>query len=198
MSDHSEEDKYHPKDALGNATNAVMLTGGAGLVVSGVQNALARQNYGLFGLFTRSGSTIAMFAAMGGAYSFIRDASANLRETEDVWNTTIGGFVAGSLIGIRYAKIPAVLGFGAGLASLLASFEVGGGTLRGFYDSPKVDEVARKDQIRTTRRRPVEETLAEIGEGRGIFGPGYAERRRLLLKEKYGIDVPAGPEKPYA
>ena len=24
----------------------------------------------------------------------------------------------------------------------------------------------------------------------GIYGPGYAERRRERIKEKYGIDVP--------
>jgi hypothetical protein len=27
----------------------------------------------------------------------------------------------------------------------------------------------------------------------GIYGPGYDERRRERIKEKYGIDVPAKP-----
>jgi len=38
---------------------------------------------------------------MGGSYMFVRNASANLREKEDHWNPTIGGFVAGAILGTR-------------------------------------------------------------------------------------------------
>jgi hypothetical protein len=38
---------------------------------------------------------------MGGTYEFTRLASANLREKEDSWNTALGGFLAGSLIGLK-------------------------------------------------------------------------------------------------
>jgi len=188
---------YHPKDAIGNATKASLVTGGAGLVISGVQNTLARQNYGFWGVFTKSGSTVAIFAAMGATYGFLKDASANLRETDDTWNSAIGGFFAGSLIGLRSMRIPQVLGYGAGLAVTIAVFEAGGGTIRGFYDRINVDDI-EKERIRSLRRLPFEQTIAEVGEGRGIYGPGYQERRRQRLKEKYGIDVPAEPEKPYA
>ncbi|KAK4910577.1 hypothetical protein LTR66_017424 [Elasticomyces elasticus] len=34
------------------------------------------------------------------------------------------------------------------------------------------------------------ETINELGEGRGIYGPGYEERRAQRIKEAYGIDVP--------
>lgn len=40
-------------------------------------------------------------AAMGGTYSFVRTASANLREREDPWNTALGGFFSGAIIGLR-------------------------------------------------------------------------------------------------
>lgn len=40
-----------------------------------------------------------------------------------------------------------------------------GGSLRGQRD-PNVDEYARKEALRNNRRRPIEETLAEVGEGR--------------------------------
>lgn len=41
---------------------------------------------------------------MGGAYEFTKCASANLREKEDTLNPTIGGFVAGSMLGLRCAS----------------------------------------------------------------------------------------------
>ena len=34
------------------------------------------------------------------------------------------------------------------------------------------------------------ETLEQLGEGRGIQGPGYEERRAERIKERYGIEVP--------
>jgi hypothetical protein len=40
-------------------------------------------------------------AAVGGTYEFTRFASANLREKDDSLNTAIGGFLAGSVLGLR-------------------------------------------------------------------------------------------------
>ena len=38
---------------------------------------------------------------MGGAYEFTKNASANLREKDDAWNPTFGGFFAGTMLGLR-------------------------------------------------------------------------------------------------
>ncbi len=46
-----------------------------------------------------------MTAAMGGTYSFVRAASANLRETNDTYYTALGGFFAGSILGLRGAYL---------------------------------------------------------------------------------------------
>jgi hypothetical protein len=43
---------------------------------------------------------------MGGSYMFTRNAAANLREKEDFWNPTIGGFVAGAILGTRCMQSP--------------------------------------------------------------------------------------------
>lgn len=51
------------------------------------------------------------------------------------------------------------------------------------------DRVEAKERYRKNRRRPIEETIAELGEGRGIFGPGYEERRRERIKANYGIEI---------
>lgn len=40
-------------------------------------------------------------AAVGGTYEFTRFAAANLRERDDSLNTAIGGFLAGSVLGLR-------------------------------------------------------------------------------------------------
>lgn len=92
----------------------------------------------------------------------------------------------------------------------MGAFDYTGGSLSGFKKDKDLDEFERKQALRKNRRRPIEETLSELGEGRGmppqrgrpelcnanmttlgIYGPGYDERRRERIKEKYGIDVPA-------
>jgi hypothetical protein len=42
---------------------------------------------------------------MGGTYEFTRFASANLREKDDSLNPAIGGFLAGSIMGLRGEKL---------------------------------------------------------------------------------------------
>lgn len=42
---------------------------------------------------------------MGGAFSFSKNASANLREVDDTYNTAIGGFVGGAVMGLRGAWV---------------------------------------------------------------------------------------------
>ena len=106
-------------------------------------------------------------------------------------------------------SLPAVLGYGAGLAILMGAFNYTGGRLSGYERDPDVDEYERKEQLRRNKRRPIQETLEELGEGRGVFirirgtlcdiltcragiyGPGYDERRRERIKTRYGIDVTA-------
>jgi hypothetical protein len=42
-----------------------------------------------------------LIAAMGGTYEFVKTASANLREKEDHYNTALGGFFSGAILGLR-------------------------------------------------------------------------------------------------
>jgi len=95
------------------------------------------------------------------------------------------------------------------LAAVLAAFNYTGGKLTGYAKDPEVDEVSRKEYIRNNRRRPLEETVAQLGEGRGmpqyllrmtnpiltlicpgIYAPGYEQRRADRLRERYGFEVP--------
>lgn len=63
---------------------------------------------------------------------------------------------------------PAVLGFGAGLAVLQGVFDYTGGQFSGYNIDPQMDEYARKEQMRANKRRPIQETLDQLGEGRGM------------------------------
>ncbi len=63
--------------------------------------------------------------------------------------------------------MPRVIGYGSFIAVVLAAFDYTGGKLRGYDRDPDVDEYERKEHLRKNRRRPLEETIAEIGEGRG-------------------------------
>jgi len=121
---------------------------------------------------------------MGGAYEFTKNASANLREKDDAYNPAIGGFFAGTMMGLRctsqasgkagswdgsltftVVRSPAlILGYGTGLSALLFAFSFTGGTLYGYQKDPTVDEVSRKEYMRKNRRRPIEQTVNELGE----------------------------------
>lgn len=102
-------------------------------------------------------------------------------------NTAIGGFLAGSIIGLRcestheglhleklqltsltVGSTPAVLGFGALTATVLGAYDYTGGRLNGFKKDAEMDEFERKEYLRKNRRRPIEQTISEIGEGRGM------------------------------
>ncbi|OCK86196.1 hypothetical protein K432DRAFT_431163 [Lepidopterella palustris CBS 459.81] len=189
----SDHAAYHPKDAISSTVRTMGITTGAGAIIAGVQNTLTRQNVGAFGILTRTGGTIAVFAAAGGAYQFTKTAAANLREKDDSYNSAIGGFFGGAMIGLKFRSIPVVLGYASATAVMLAAVDYGGGTLFGYQKDPEIDEVDRKEFLRKNRRRPLEQTVAELGEGRGIYAPGYEERRRERIKEKYGMDLSGVP-----
>ncbi|KAJ5232088.1 Mitochondrial inner membrane translocase subunit Tim17/Tim22/Tim23/peroxisomal protein PMP24 [Penicillium chermesinum] len=193
MSSHAEDHSYHPKDAISAALKATALTGSVGLFASAVQNTLVRRNVGPLGIFTRSGATISVLAAMGGTYEFVKTASANLRETEDSFNTALGGFFSGSILGLRFRTFPAVLKYGAGLSIAMYAFDYTGGSLFGPKKDTEEDEFDRRQKLRKSFQTPAEQTFAEIGEGRGIYGPNYEERRAQRIKEAYGIEVPTQP-----
>jgi len=187
----SGDEVYHPKDAVGAAINGTLITAGAGTLISAVQNTLAKRNVGPWGVFTRTGGTIAVFAAMGGTYEFTRYACANLRERDDSFNTTIGGFLAGSVLGLRFGTTPAVLGMGALTAVVLGTYDYAGGKLTGYRGKFADDEFEQREFARKNRRRPIQEVMEEFREEKGVRWEGYDERRRERIKAHYGIDVPA-------
>ncbi|KAF1970374.1 hypothetical protein BU23DRAFT_538077 [Bimuria novae-zelandiae CBS 107.79] len=190
----SHDDVYHPRDTLANTANTTLQLTTAGAIIAGVQNTMRKQNVGAMGIITRSGGTIALFASVGFLYQFTKDVTANLRQKDDTYGEAFAGFMGGTAVGVARGSMPMVLGAGAGFGVACATFKYTQG-FRGYnIKEDSEDEVARKEEMRKMRRRPLQETLEQLGEGRGIYGPGYEERRRERLLAKYGIDVKEAQE----
>ncbi|KAH7393974.1 hypothetical protein DE146DRAFT_660427 [Phaeosphaeria sp. MPI-PUGE-AT-0046c] len=185
---------YHPVDALANTASSTLQTTAVGAVIAGVQNTLRKQNVGVMGIVTRSGGIIALFAGVGATYQFTKDASANLRQKDDCYNEFLAGFLGGCGMGVYRRSLPFMLGAGAATATVMTAFRYTSG-LRGYEDANLDDEeVERREAAKKARRRPLSETIEQLGEGRGIYAPGYEERRRQRLMDRYGIDVKAAQE----
>lgn len=86
---------------------------------------------------------------------------------------------SGKLIVKTAGRMPQIVGWGAGVSIVLSALNITGGSLAGKvkHERPDViDEYERKEYLRKNRRRPLVETIAEVGEGRGKF---MTEQRRL-------------------
>ncbi|KAF1362435.1 hypothetical protein EJ07DRAFT_106916 [Lizonia empirigonia] len=186
-----QQPTYHPQDALANTGNAMLQSTAIGAILAGVQNTLRKQNVGAMGIITKSGGTIALFAAAGGAYQFTLDATSNMQHKNDCWNEAYAGFAAGATVGIYQRSLPFMLGAGALFSVSMTAFRYTSG-IRGSASGELDDEeIERREAMKKMRRRPLSETIEQLGEGRGIYAPGYEERRRQRLMDKYGIDVKA-------
>ncbi|KAF2737904.1 NADH-ubiquinone oxidoreductase 213 kDa subunit [Polyplosphaeria fusca] len=181
---------YHPVDTLASTASTTMQTALCGAMIAGVQNTLRKQNVGAMGIFTKSGGVIALYAGVGAVYQFSRDSAANLRGKDDAYNEAIGGFLGGIGVGLARRSIPFMLGMGVVTATTMSAWRYTSG-MRGPNPTKAFDgdEVERKETLKMQRRQPYQETIDQLGEGRGIYGPGYAERRRERLLQKYGVDV---------
>ncbi|KAF2130142.1 hypothetical protein P153DRAFT_366609 [Dothidotthia symphoricarpi CBS 119687] len=189
-----EHATYHPQDALANTGSTVLQLTAVGAVIAGVQNTLRKQNVGAMGIITRSGGIIALYAGVGAAYQFTKDVTSNLRHKDDVYSEAIAGFAAGSAVGVARRSLPFMLGAGVAFSTVMSAYRYTNGFRGPGSLETDEDEVARKEALRKVYRRPLSETIEQLGEGRGIYAPGYDERRRQRLLEKYGIDVKAAQE----
>jgi hypothetical protein len=63
---------------------------------------------------------------------------------------------------------PSVLGFGALTAVVMGAYDYTGGALSGYKKDKEMDEFERKEYLRKNRRIPIEQTISELGEGRGM------------------------------
>lgn len=60
----SDDVMYEPQDAVGKAIKNGTMLGGAGLFLAAVQNTVAKQNVGMMGVFSKFGSSTALFGGL--------------------------------------------------------------------------------------------------------------------------------------
>ncbi|ATY63814.1 NADH-ubiquinone oxidoreductase [Cordyceps militaris] len=178
---------YQAHDVLDETAKTAVVGLGAGFFMAAVQNALSKRNVGAFGVFSRGAPIIGLAAASPAAYTFVSRTVMNLREKDDAFAAALGGFAAGAVIGLPTKRMPMVFALGGLVGGVQGAFKLLGGRLDSFKEEG--DEFARKETIRRTTRVPVEQTISEIGEGRGIKPPGYEDRRRERIQEKYGFEI---------
>lgn len=65
--------------------------------------------------------------------------------------------------------MPHIVGKAVAIASILGLFDYCGGRLSGWHKPHEEDEFERREALRTNYRTPVEQTVAEIGERRGMY-----------------------------
>lgn len=63
---------------------------------------------------------------------------------------------------------PALLGYGVALSTAMTAFEYTGGSLFGYQKDTSVDEFDRRTALRKAFQTPGEQTISELGEGRGM------------------------------
>ncbi|CAG8683547.1 16384_t:CDS:2 [Gigaspora margarita] len=113
----NEKDIYFKKDVFTHTLNYATGFGAFGLLMSAVQNALTRHEYGATGVITRTGKTITGYALIGGIFAGTESIIANVRQTDDWVNGAVAGCTAGLTAGVRACF---------GIATILSVYEWAG------------------------------------------------------------------------
>ncbi|KAL2210791.1 Tim17/Tim22/Tim23 family protein [Sarocladium strictum] len=178
---------YVPRDTISETGKTAVIGFGSGLLAASIQNALSRRNVGAFGIFTRGAPIIGIATFAPAAYTFVSRTTMNLQDKDSSFGAALGGFAAGGVLGLPYRRLPIVMGLGGFVGAFAGALHMFGGRIDSFRHEE--DEFARKETFRRTTRVPVEQTIEELGEGPTIKGPGYEERRRERLREKFGVEI---------
>ncbi|KAI9283379.1 hypothetical protein BY458DRAFT_496353 [Sporodiniella umbellata] len=114
------------KDCLADSANTAAIAGGIGLVVSAMQNTIQKHHAGARGVITRTGGTIAFFAAMGGIFTLGECVAKDIRKEDDAINAGIGGCAAGFLAGIKTHSFGKMLLGCAAIGGTMYTYEASG------------------------------------------------------------------------
>ncbi|RSH92199.1 hypothetical protein EHS25_008614 [Saitozyma podzolica] len=144
---------FHAHSALNAASKVTLQSAGVGLLVSAVQNALEKHDKGAMGIVTRTGGTIAFFAAMGFSFSYTQAAVANLRATDDALNSAAGGCAAGFIAGVRARSLPMAFGACAAMGTMIGTFSAAGNALTG-TDRLSIPRPEREERRKAFFKQP--------------------------------------------
>lgn len=175
---HITEDKYVPVDTWSATRSALGYASVFGLLTVATQNAVSKERVGPLGIFTRSGSLFGMIVLVSGSYKLSSSMLSNLREKKDTANEFYAGLIAGAFAGAPTRSLVKASGwsfFGGVVAALVYwSGSIVGQTSTSSYAyrgkgaennfEPKSD-IERQGFWDVMRRRPLSQTLEELGQG---------------------------------
>ncbi|KAI8379158.1 uncharacterized protein BYT42DRAFT_567765 [Radiomyces spectabilis] len=143
-------------DCIANAGKTAAISGGLGLVVSAMQNTVQKHTEGAKGVVTRTGGTIAFFAAMGGIFTVTECLAKDIRGEDDPVNAAIGGCAAGLLAGVRTHSVAKMCAACAGIGSTMFAYEYSG-TLKGtMADKTAAEKKEFRDSFFKSYKKPEE------------------------------------------
>ncbi|PVV03852.1 hypothetical protein BB560_001662 [Smittium megazygosporum] len=132
----------HSEGWATDAAKVSLVGAGIGLVVSTTKNIMSSNSPGISGIFTVHGSSIGLYAVIGGVFAGTRGLSAEIRKKDDYINTGIAGCAAGLIIGLRKRSLPSAVGRCAFLSSSLGFIDYTGGLTN------KIDELSAEERER--------------------------------------------------
>ncbi|KAF9197241.1 hypothetical protein BGZ49_002420 [Haplosporangium sp. Z 27] len=142
---------YHAKAPIKEGLQAGAIGAGVGLLVSAAQNSVGSHSEGAMGVFSRTGGTIGIFAAMAGVFAATDSAVANVRETKDAWNSVAAGCASGLVAG-GFQRNAQTMVFGClGMGAMMGLVDLSGSSLKGtFADvSEQQKQEWRQSQLNT-------------------------------------------------
>ncbi|ODV90021.1 hypothetical protein CANCADRAFT_99630 [Tortispora caseinolytica NRRL Y-17796] len=167
--------EFHPRNTRSDTSKMFGLSTFVGLMVASLENSMSKTRTGPLGVFTTYGGSIGYFAALGTSFQFVSSCSANLREKEDGWNETIGGAAAGCVVAFKRRTVGALFGYPLLFATTIGLLQWTGGKLSMGERAPMyapdsvLDTKYEKQGFwEIVHRRPLSQTISELGEGRGI------------------------------
>ncbi|KAL9538774.1 hypothetical protein MBANPS3_010687 [Mucor bainieri] len=128
------------KDCIAEAGKTAGIAGGIGLFVSAMQNTAQKHTTGARGVLTRTGGTIAFFAAMGGIFTLGECAAKGVREQDDAINAAIGGCAAGMLAGIKSHSFSKMCAGCAAVGATMYAYEATGELKGGFANKTREEK----------------------------------------------------------
>ncbi|KAG2195194.1 hypothetical protein INT47_006725 [Mucor saturninus] len=128
------------KDCIAEAGKTAGIAGGMGLFVSAMQNTAQKHTIGAKGVITRTGGTIAFFAAMGGIFTLGECAAKDMRGEDDAINAGIGGCAAGMLAGIKSHSFAKMSIGCAAVGATMYAYEATGQLKGGFADKTREEK----------------------------------------------------------
>ncbi|KAK9452221.1 uncharacterized protein V1518DRAFT_410660 [Limtongia smithiae] len=167
--------EYEPRDTLAVTSSVALPCFGISLAYATALERFKHFQAPMATSVIRIGTTSLFLASIGMSYQFVESAASNLREKNDAWNHFYGGLAGGAIMGLKARTFTSTIFSSLALGSVLGLARWAGGLYGAKYTVEEPEESAFTDKSSSfyavRSRAPLSETLAKLGEGRGLYVP---------------------------